>query len=143
MLAAKNVNSGTKTLQQIFYGVLDFTLHGEFDPDGNKTTTDIVDSLQNEITLYPYQQGTHLEASFGHLYGYGAAYYGYEWSKVYAQDMFSIFEEKGVMNKEQGMRYREIILEKGGMEEPLALVKEFLGREPNSDAYLKNLGLND
>ena len=57
--------------------------------------------------------------------------------------MFSIFEEKGVMNKEQGMRYREIILEKGGMEEPLALVKEFLGREPNSDAYLKNLGLND
>ena len=142
MLAAKNVNSGTKALQQIYYGVLDFTLHSDFDPDGDKTTTDIVASLQNEITLYPYQEGTHKEASFGHLNGYGAAYYGYKWSEVYAQDMFSIFEEKGVMNKEQGMRYRKIILEKGGTEDPLSLVKEFLGREPNSNAFLRNMGLN-
>ena len=142
MFAAKNVNSGTKALQQIYYGVLDFTLHSDFDPDGDKTTTDIVASLQNEITLYPYQEGTHKEASFGHLNGYGAAYYGYKWSEVYAQDMFSIFEEKGVMNKEQGMRYRKIILEKGGTEDPLSLVKEFLGREPNSNAFLRNMGLN-
>ena len=56
--------------------------------------------------------------------------------------MFSIFEEKGVMNKEQGMRYRKIILEKGGTEDPLALVKEFLGREPNSNAFLRSMGLN-
>ncbi|SVD35647.1 uncharacterized protein METZ01_LOCUS388501, partial [marine metagenome] len=143
MLAAKYVNSGTKALQQIFYGVLDFTLHGEFDPDGEKTTTDVVSSLQNEITFYPYQEGTHREAAFGHLNGYGAAYYGYMWSEVYAQDMFSIFEEKGVMNKKQGMRYRTIILEKGGEEDPLSLVKEFLGREPNSDAFLRNMGLED
>ena len=142
MFAAKNVNSGTKALQQIYYGVLDFTLHSDFDPDGDKTTTDIVASLQNEITLYPYQEGTHKEASFGHLNGYGAAYYGYKWSEVYAQDMFSIFEEKGVMNKEQGMRYIKIILEKGGTEDPLALVKEFLGREPNSNAFLRSMGLN-
>ena len=142
MFAAKNVNSGTKALQQIYYGVLDFTLHSDFDPDGDKTTTDIVASLQNEITLYPYQDGTHQEASFGHLNGYGAAYYGYKWSEVYAQDMFSIFEEKGVMNKEQGMRYRKIILEKGGTEDPLSLVKEFLGREPNSNAFLRSMGLN-
>ena len=143
MLAAKNVNSGTKALQQIFYGVLDFTLHSEFDPDGEKTTTDIVASLQNEITFYPYQDGTHMEAAFGHLNGYGAAYYGYNWSKVYAQDMFSVFEEKGIMNKDEGMRYRKIILEKGGTEDPLSLVKEFLGREPNSDAFLRNMGLDN
>jgi Zn-dependent oligopeptidase len=39
------------------------------------------------------------------------------------------------------MRYRKIILEKGGTEEPLSLVKEFLGREPNSDAFLRSMGL--
>jgi len=141
MLAAKNVNSGTKALQQIYYGILDFTLHDGFDPDGEKTTTDIVSALQNEITFYPYQEGTHMEAAFGHLNGYGAAYYGYKWSEVYAQDMFSIFEEKGIMNAEQGMRYRKIILEKGGTEEPLNLVREFLGRESNSDAFLRSMGL--
>ena len=141
MLAAKNVNSGTKALQQVFYGILDFTLHDGFNPDGDQTTTDIVSKLQNEITFYPYQKGTHMEAAFGHLNGYGAAYYGYKWSEVYAQDMFSIFEEKGILNEELGMRYRKIILEKGGTEEPLLLVKEFLGREPNSDAFLRSMGL--
>ena len=116
-------------------------MHDGFDPDGEKTTTDIVSALQNEITFYPYQEGTHMEAAFGHLNGYGAAYYGYKWSEVYAQDMFSIFEEKGIMNAEQGMRYRKIILEKGGTEEPLNLVREFLGRESNSDAFLRSMGL--
>lgn len=141
MIAAKNVNSGTKALQQVYYGVLDFTLHDGYNPDGDATTTDIVAKLQNEITFYPYQEGTHMEAAFGHLNGYGAAYYGYKWSEVYAQDMFSIFEEKGIMNAEQGMRYRKIILEKGGTEEPLNLVREFLGRESNSDAFLRSMGL--
>jgi len=141
MLAAKNLNSGTKALQQVYYGILDFTLHDGYNPDGEQTTTDIVTKLQNEVTFYPYQEGTHMQAAFGHLNGYGAAYYGYKWSEVYAHDMFSIFKEKGIMDEELGMRYREIILEKGGTEDPLSLVVEFLGREPNSDAFLRSMGL--
>ena len=141
MVAAKNVNSGTKALQQIFYGVLDLTLHDGYDPDKDGSTTEIVERLQNELTLYPFQNGTHMQAAFGHLNGYGSAYYGYKWSEVYAHDMFSIFEENGIMDARTGMRYREIILEKGGTEEALDLVKEFLGREPNNKAFLKSMGL--
>lgn len=141
MIAAKNLNSGTKALQQIFYGTLDFTLHDGYDPDAGKNTTEILADLQNSITLYPYQEGTHQQASFGHLNGYGAAYYGYKWSEVYAQDMFSIFVQEGIMNSETGMRYRKIILERGGTVDPIELVREFLGREPNSEAFLKSMGL--
>ena len=65
MIAAKNINSGTKGLQQVFYGILDFTLNDGYDPDGDKSSTDLVMQLQNEITLYPYQDGTHQQASFG------------------------------------------------------------------------------
>ena len=82
-----------------------------------------------------------MQAAFGHLNGYGAAYYGYMWSKVFAQDMFSVFEEKGIMDEETGRRYREIILGKGGTEDPLDLVREFLGRESNSEAFTQSLGL--
>ena len=141
MIAAKNINSGTKGLQQVYYGILDFTLNDIYDPDGDKSSTDIVKELQNQVTLYPYQKGTHQQASFGHLNGYGAAYYGYKWSEVYAQDMFSIFRDKGILDAETGLKYRTIILEKGGTEDPLDLVKEFLGREPNSDAFLKSMGI--
>ena len=141
MIAAKNINSGTKALQQIFYGIYDFTLNDGFDPDGNKSTTELIKELKNEITFYPYQEGTHQQASFGHLYGYGAAYYGYKWSEVYAQDMFSVFEANGILNPDIGLKYRRIILEKGGTVDPYELVKEFLGREPNSEAFLRSMGI--
>jgi len=141
MIAAKNINSGTKALQQIFYGIYDFTLNDGFDPDGNKSTTDLIKELKNEITFYPYQEETHQQASFGHLNGYGAAYYGYKWSEVYAQDMFSVFEANGILNPDIGLKYRRIILEKGGTVDPYELVKEFLGREPNSEAFLRSMGI--
>ena len=141
MIAAKNINSGTKSLQQVFYGIYDFSLNDGFDPDGQETSTDLMKKLKNEVTLYPYQEGTHQQASFGHLNGYGAAYYGYKWSEVYAQDMFSVFEKKGILNPEIGMKYRKVILEKGGTVNPRDLVKEFLGREPNSKAFLKSMGI--
>lgn len=141
MVAAKNVGSGIGALQQVFYGMVDFTLHEKWNPKGAETSTDIVKRLQNEITLFPYLEGTNFQASFGHLNGYGAGYYGYLWSEVYAADMFSVFEKNGVMDQKTGLRYRDIILARGGSEDPYALVKEFLGREPNQEAFLKSLGL--
>ncbi len=82
-----------------------------------------------------------MQAAFGHLYGYGAGYYGYLWSKVYSEDMFSKFEENGVMDQETGKRYRREVLSKGASKDELEMVKSFLGREPNEKAFLKSLGL--
>jgi thimet oligopeptidase len=141
MIAAKNVNSGLNTLQQIFYGVYDFTLHDGFDPFGEFNTTDMAELLQDELTLYPYLDGTHMQASFGHLVGYEAAYYGYLWSKVYAQDMYSVFKKNGILDPETGRRFRKIIFEPGGTVHPKILIQEFLEREPNMDAFLTSLGI--
>ena len=141
MLKTKNVGSGLRTLRQIFYGTLDFTLYDKYTPNGEKTTTDVVKELQNTIMLYPYVQNTHFQAAFGHLNGYGAGYYGYLWSKVYAQDMFSVFEENGILDPKTGKRYKDIILAKGNSEEELDLVHQFLQREPNDAAFLKSLDL--
>lgn len=141
MLAAKNVGSGLATLQQIYYGMIDFTLHDNYDPTGVEPTTEVLKNLQNEITLYPFVDGTHMQASFGHLMGYAAGYYGYLWSNVYAQDMFSVFEMNGVMDQETGAKYRDIILASGGSRDELEMVVEFLDRNPNQDAFLRSLGL--
>jgi len=141
MLAAKNVNSGLFVEGQIFYGVLDMTLHDKFDPYGEKTTDDIVAELRKEITHYPYIEGTHFQAAFGHLNGYAAGYYGYLWSKVFAEDMFAVFDENGIMDQETGLRYRNIILASGSAQEPMKLVETFLGRKPNNKAFMRSLGL--
>jgi thimet oligopeptidase len=141
MWAARNVGSGIGASNQILYGTLDMTLHDKFDPNGTETTTDVLKKLQNQITPFAYLDGTNMQASFGHLTGYGAGYYGYMWSKVYAEDMFSVFEKNGVMDQKTGLRYRDMILAKGGTDDEYQLVKNFLGREPNQEAFFKSLGL--
>jgi Zn-dependent oligopeptidase len=55
--------------------------------------------------------------------------------------MFSRFEKDGVMNPTTGFAYREQILAPGGTQEPIDLLKSFLGREPNQEAFLRQIGL--
>jgi thimet oligopeptidase len=141
MLATKNVGSGMGAAGQVFYGTYDLTLHDQYNPNGELTTTDVLRDLQNDILTIPYTDDTHFQCAFGHLNGYGSSYYGYMWSLVYAQDMFSIFEENGILDQPTGLRYRDIILAKGSSEDPLDLVIEFLGREPNNKAFLRDLGI--
>jgi thimet oligopeptidase len=141
MYAAKNVGSGLSALGQVFYGVYALTLYDDFDPNGEKSTTQVWDDLYKKITFYEPVEGTHREAAFGHLNGYGSGYYGYMWSKVFAQDMFSRFEEEGVLNPEVGKNYRDMVLARGGTREEMEMLREFLGREPNQDAFVKSLGL--
>ena len=135
MLAAKNVGSGLANTQQVYYGILDFTLHDKYDPTSSQTVVEVMKELQNKITLYPYLEGTQMFASFGHLMGYAAGYYSYLWALVYADDMFSIFDKNGIMDVNTGLRYRDIILSNGGSRDELEMVVEFLGRQPSQDAF--------
>ena len=143
MMKARNIQSGNNLLQQIFYGILDLTLHEGFDSSNVKSTTEIMSELQNSITNYTYTEGTHQQASFDHLLDYGASYYGYLWSEVFAADMYSVFEKEGVLNQEVGLLFRKIILEKGGSENPMNLVRAFLKRDPNNEAFLKRQGISE
>jgi metallopeptidase MepB len=75
--------------------------------------------------------------------GYDAGLYGYLWAEVYAMDMFYTAFKKDPMNKEQGMRYRRTVLEKGSSQDPMILLEDFLGRKPTADAFYKDLGISD
>ena len=63
--------------------------------------------------------------------GYTSSYYSYLWSQVYSSDLFAQFEEKGLFNKELGMKYRKIILAPGGSRDSMDSLLHFLGRTPN------------
>ncbi|KAI7640962.1 hypothetical protein KC318_g22034, partial [Hortaea werneckii] len=82
------------------------------------------------------------QATFGHLIGgYDAGYYGYLSSQVYSTDMFYSVFKKDPMNGKEGRRYRHTVLEKGGSQDEMETLKEFLGREPSTEAFYKELGV--
>lgn len=78
--------------------------------------------------------GSHSYAGFGHLTGYGACYYTYQWSLVIARDLLTAF---GPDLRTPGVaeRYRTEILERGGSRDAADLVEGFLGRPSGFDAY--------
>ncbi|GAA3025723.1 M3 family metallopeptidase [Microbacterium dextranolyticum] len=78
--------------------------------------------------------GRHSYAGFGHLTGYGACYYTYQWSLVIARDLLSGFGGD-LMSPEAAARYRREILEPGGSRDAAELVEAFLGRPSSFDAY--------
>jgi len=139
MLAAKNADVALVNLRQLQFGIVDMDYHSAHPPSD---TTKEYGRVMGEVSLIPMTPGTHPEASFGHLMGgYDAGYYGYLWSKVYAQDMYSVFKAKGLLDPEIGRRYRTEILEKGSSRDEIDSLRAFLGREPNEDAFLESIGL--
>ena len=138
MIAARNASSGVWNMRQLVLGTLDMQLHTERGLDPTETHKDIYRGLMGIEPL----ADTQMPASFGHIMGgYEAGYYGYMWSKAFAQDLFSRFEREGVRNPRVGMEYRKTVLEPGDSRDAIDLAREFLGREPNNDAFVKSLGL--
>lgn len=138
MRASKNLGSGLHWLRQIYFARLDLAYHGAEDEFRSETDSDEIAENLHEITGFPFPPDTHFQAGFGHLFGYDAGYYGYLWSKVFGDDMFERFETEGVA---VGDEYRRIILEQGGGVDATKLVRDFLGREPRNDAFLKDIGV--
>lgn len=55
--------------------------------------------------------------------------------------MFHSFFKENPMDKEQGRRYRKIVLERGGSVDEMEFLTEFLGREPSTEPFYRELGL--
>ncbi len=141
MVAARNLDIALTTLRQVQFGKLDMALHG---PGAAEVDLDEIHRATTAISLLPFHEGTFAPASFGHLLsGYDAGYYGYLWSEVYGDDMFSRFELEGVTDPTVGAEYRAKILEAGGTHDGMDLLRDFLGREPANEAFLRKLGLTD
>jgi oligopeptidase A len=141
MIAAKNFHSGSETLRQIEFGLLDMRLHAEL---GNEARVQqVVDEVRGEVALLPPPAYNRFQHSFSHIFagGYAAGYYSYKWAEVLSADAWSAFEEAGVLSVPTGRRLREEILEAGGSRSALENFVAFRGREPRIDALLRHQGM--
>jgi len=131
MRRADDFGKGYDARTQMFYASMSYWFHVETPADLTERTRE----LQARYSLFPYIEGTHMPASFGHLEGYGSGYYTYMWSLVIAKDMFSAFDKADMFDPEVAGRYRDRVLARGGQQDAADLVAGFLGRPYTFDAY--------
>ncbi|MBV1839156.1 oligopeptidase A [Photobacterium ganghwense] len=143
MLAAKNFQSAMGLLRQLEFGLFDFTLYTEYDPEIGAKVQDTLHSIKSRVSVVPSPEWGRFPHSFSHIFagGYSAGYYSYLWAEVLSADAYSRFEEEGIFNADTGASFLDCILERGGSEEPMALFKRFRGREPQIDALLRHSGI--
>jgi len=126
MVAAKEFGTGLFVTHQMFYAATSISIYDRDPTDLDLSKT--MNGLQDKYSLFKHVPGTHMYANFGHLYGYSAMYCTYMWSQVIAKDLFSRFEEAGMLDRETATDYRNKILAAGGSKDAADLVEDFLGR---------------
>jgi len=148
----RHVNDALFNLRQLHFGIFDMTVH---EGASHKAIEDLdasilYNKLRKEISKIdgPEELGNgynwgHGQTTFGHLVGgYDAGYYGYLSSQVYSADMFHSVFRKDPMDGKEGRRYRHTVLERGGSQDEMQTLQDFLGRKPNTEAFYKELGLS-
>jgi thimet oligopeptidase len=139
MRAAKDFGRGTYARTQMFYAALSYQLH-QLVPDDITATMLELQAAYDVFTPVP---DTHFFASFGHLQGYGSAYYTYMWSLVIAKDLFSAFDPDDLFATSVAHRYRDRVLAPGGSRDAADLVADFLGRPYDFTAFQRWLERDD
>src|SRR5579863_1490067 len=120
------------------YSAISYDIYKTKPENVNLDTVALDDTLRYTF-ITPLPDG-HSWASFGHLGGYSSAYYTYLWDKVIAEDFFSQFDHTNLLAGPAPMRYRRTVLQPGGSVSANTLVKNFLGREQNMEAFQQWMG---
>lgn len=142
IIDSRNFLAGNLSIRQLSFGLVDMAWHGI-----DKQFTDDVIAFENKhmarANVLPHVEGTAFSPAFSHIFGggYAAGYYSYKWAEVLDADAYSLFQEKGIFDKETAQSLRDNILSKGGSEHPMTLYVRFRGHEPSVDALLERSGL--
>ncbi|HET6631668.1 MAG TPA: peptidyl-dipeptidase Dcp [Rhodanobacteraceae bacterium] len=100
-------------------------------------------SLKKDHIDLSYVPPRYRSSYFMHIWGngYAAGYYAYLWTEMLADDAFEWFKEHGGLTRENGQRFRDMILSRGNTEDLAKMYKEWRGRAPSIEPMLVDRGL--
>jgi peptidyl-dipeptidase Dcp len=135
-------NQGFITGEYVAAALLDMDFHTAKNPvieDVNAFEQKSMNAIGLIDEIIPRYRSTY----FGHIFsgGYSAGYYVYYWAGVLDTDAFYAFKETGdIFNQEVAARFRTL-LENCGADDGMTVYKNFRGKEPSIEPYLKIKGL--
>jgi len=142
---AGSYGQGFATTENVAAALLDMAWHTL---SRSMTIIDNVDAFERSALKkydvdYPLVPPRYRTSYFAHIWsnGYAAGYYSYLWTAVLRDDAFYWFKEHGGMTRENGQRFREMVLSRGGTEPTDALYRAWRGRDPSVEPLLEVRGL--
>jgi peptidyl-dipeptidase Dcp len=143
---SRKFNQGFATTEYLAAALLDMAWHtlpeGAGKKDVDKFEAEALSRFKVDFPLVPPRYRT---SYFTHIWsnGYAAGYYAYLWSEVLDHDAFQWFEDHGGMTRENGQRFRDMILSRGDTEEMASLYRAFRGKDPSVEPLLQFRGLKE
>ena len=142
---AATFNSGWEVGQALAAAELDMSWHAlsadapRQDPDAfeAKALADTGLDVTDVPTRYRSSYFLHIWSN-----GYSAGYYAYNWTKMLATDAADWFERHGGLTRENGQRFRDMVLSKGHTEDYAPMFRAFYGADPDIGPYLRSMGIN-
>ncbi|KAG0334504.1 hypothetical protein BG004_000377 [Podila humilis] len=147
----RKVSAGLQFSQQIAITSLDLKVH-VIDPSERKLTIAEMwkEGIERVVGIKVERgPGVNQACQFYHIaMGYDAGYYVYAWSEMHAHDLFSRFatsnenenkDEPKALDSMLGREYWDKILVPGAAVDAIDLLRDFLGREPNPEAFQRFL----
>ena len=137
-------NLGYGTLEYLESALLDMAWHSE--PEG-ATPRDVNAFERAALQKYAVEMAQvpprYHTTYFSHIWGggYSAGYYAYLWSDVIDEDAWAWFKEHGGLTRENGQRFRDMVLSRGGTMDAAGMYRAFRGRDATVDALVKEKGL--
>lgn len=138
---SRNFNQGFDNVELFAASLLDMAYHTLEAPAIVQPQT-FEKEYFDKIGLIPEIISRYRSTYFLHIMdGYDAAYYSYTWAAVLDNDAFEAFKENGIFDSSTAESYRNNILVKNGIMDPMEMYVNFRGMEPSIEPLLKNRGL--
>jgi peptidyl-dipeptidase Dcp len=145
VMAAEQFNEGFRSTEYLAASIIDQALHQlplEEIPSADELMDFEAQVLRDWGMDYAPIPPRYKYPYFSHIMGgYSAGYYSYIWSEVLDADNVQWFHENGGMTRENGQRYRDRILGRGGSWDAMEMYQDFAGREPDPTHLLRRRGL--
>ncbi len=140
----KTFNQGFSTTENVAASLLDLAWHMiPADAPAQNVSAFEADALKKYHVDVPQVPPRYHSTYFSHIWslGYSARYYSYLWTEVLDDDAYDWFMEHGGMTRQNGNRYRQMILARRGSQDFAAMYRAFRGRDPVVGPLLRERGL--
>ena len=142
--ASAKFNQGYAMGELIAAAELDMQWH-ELSADAPRQDADAFETkaLKASGTDFPHAPPRYRSTYFRHIWsnGYSAGYYAYLWTQMLADDSWKWFEAHGGLTRENGQRFRDLILSKGHTLDYGPMFRAFYGKDPEIGPMLEHRGL--